>query len=96
MLSSHFPTIILFFFCFETALFPSCSTGNVLSLGQGREKIKLEKQPCLLLAQGQEAGLTLPPLHLECPSPPLSSQPPRGCGTPRSGLSCPAAWPLFP
>lgn len=85
MLSSHFPTIILLFFCFGTALFPLCSTGNALSLGQGREKIKLEKQPCLLLAQGQEARLTLPPLHLEIPSPPLSSQPPRGCGTPGVG-----------
>lgn len=70
--ASHFPTTTLFL-CFETAtaLFHSCSMGNALSLGQSREKIKLEKQVCLLLAEGQEARLALPPLHLELPSPPL-------------------------
>lgn len=72
MLSSHFPTSTLFL-CFETAtaLFHSYSVGNALSLGQSREKIKLEKQVCLLLADGQEARLALPPLHRELPSPTL-------------------------
>lgn len=96
-----------FFFCFETAtaLFHVCSTGNVLSLGQGREKSKLaKKQPCSLLAQGWEARLALPPLHLELSSPSLPpfSQPPGVVGpslpwgTPGVGWAAAVPWPLFP
>lgn len=86
MLSSRFPTTTLFpGFETATALFHSCSIGNALSLGQSRENIKLEKQVCLLLAEGQEARLALPPLHLELPSLPPSLQLP-GLEDPRGGL----------
>lgn len=94
MLSSHFPTTILFF-CFETAtaLFHFGSTGNALSLGQGRGKITLEKkQPPSLLAEGCERGwhslLSIWNFH-----PFLFFSTSWGCGAiaslggPRSGLS---------
>lgn len=55
------------------------------ALAKAREKIKLEKQVGLLLAEGQEARLALPPLHLELPSPPPSLQLP-GLEDPRGGL----------
>lgn len=91
------------FFCFETAtaLFYFCSIGNALSLGQGREKIRLEKQPCLLLEEGWEVRLALPPLHLELRSPPPSQSPeivgpsPRW-GIPGVGWAATAAWPWPP
>lgn len=77
MLSSH-PTLPQLFLCLETAtaLFHSCSLGSMLCLGQGRQKIKLEKQVCLLLAEGWEARQALTPFHLGLPSPPPSYQPP--------------------
>lgn len=68
----------LFFFCFETAtaLFHTCSTGNALGLGQGREKIKLESKPACCWTR-REMRLAPPPLHLEPPSsPPNPHRPP--------------------